>query len=104
MERMSENDLIYSKGKALDEYQKCRDRLGVLQADAKRFAVVLDKVIVFLRGGKQDSESLALGIIVGSDDVLSEKLKTLLNDLRETRQEYANLRCSLIDMGVDLKD
>jgi len=46
--RMSEEDLIRAKGKTLQEYHHCKERLRTLEGEAERFAKVLDAVVVFL--------------------------------------------------------
>jgi hypothetical protein len=83
--RMSEEDLILAKGKTLDEYERCGDRLRTLEGEAERTAKFLEAVVAFLRK-KTDRYS------PGELEVyLTEKVRTLMHDLHHTRNEYERL-------------
>lgn len=89
--RMSEEDLILAKGRALHEYQQCKDRLRTLEAEAERSAKLLEAVVAFLRSTRKD-ERFSTG---GLEEALSGKLIILMNDLHNTRNEHERLRRSV---------
>ena len=92
--RMSEDDLNKADGKTLREYRECKARLQTLDGEAARAAKLLEAVCVFLR--RDDPEQkYATG---GLEDALSDKLRTLLQDLHDTRHERRRLRKLLGDI------
>jgi hypothetical protein len=98
LRRMSQEDLDRSKLKSQEEYVECRRHLTNLNAEARRYTELLEKVCRFLRG---DEQRLATG---GLEDALTSKLIDLMSDLCETRQRREVLHKTLVDMGLDLKD
>jgi len=86
--RMSEEDLIRAKGRMLQEYHQCKDRLRTLEAEAERAAKLLEAVVSFLRSTRKD-ERFATG---GLEEALSGKLIILMSALHQTRNEHERLR------------
>lgn len=96
---MSEEDLTKAKGRAVEDFQECQQRLAALNAKAGQTATVLEKVCEFLRN--KDNDRFASG---GLEEVLTGQTVELMADLHQTRGRLKGLRKTLQDLHIPISD
>jgi hypothetical protein len=96
---MSEEENIQAKGRVLADYLQAKDHHATLQAEARRVALVLQKITDFLRTGGDGSGETGGPL----EDILSVKIAALVKDLQDARRHKDQLTETLITMGIPLQ-
>ena len=93
---MSDEEVLLRKGALLEDHRKIKDRLALLESDARSEAKVLQQIVRWLESaGQTGTDSVGMP----PSHYFSNRLVELIENLKEARQAKMQIEDTLMRMG-----